>query len=122
VPPDGERIMVLHDEQAPKPKGAENEAERDQLLAQARKEALCRDMSTPRRSRGSGAARSERASIRERAILGIGVGINDPELARMAGRVSRQDPPELDAAPAVVASASELRRAARRPTWRRTAR
>jgi TonB family protein len=95
--------MVLHDEQAPKPKGAENEAERDQLLAQARKEALLRDMSTPEGPEDQVQHDPNGVDPRE-AILGIGVGINDPELARWQAACREKILPNWTPLPAVVAA------------------
>ncbi len=98
--------MVLHDEQAPKPKGAENEAERDQLLAQARKEALLRDMSTPEGPEDQVLHDPNGVDPRE-AILGVGVGINDPALARWQAASRDKILPNWTPLPAVIAAHPE---------------
>jgi TonB family protein len=95
--------MVFPDDKAPKPKGAENEAQRDQLLAEARKEALLRDMSTPEGPEDQVQHDPNGVDPRE-AILGIGVGINDPELARWQAACRDKILPNWTPLPAVVAA------------------
>jgi TonB family protein len=94
--------MVIHDEAAPKPEG-ENRAERDRLLDQARKEALLRDMSTPLGPEDQ-VLHDPNGVDPSEAILGIGVGINDPELARWQAACRDKILPNWTPLPAVVAS------------------
>jgi TonB family protein len=96
--------MVLPDEDAPPPKGEKSrEAERDQLLAQARKEALLRDLSTPEGPRDQVQTDPNGVDPRE-AILGIGIGINDPVLAKWQAACRDKILPNWTPLPAVVAA------------------
>jgi TonB family protein len=96
--------MVLEDEQAPQPKGEKSrEAERDQLLAQARKEELLRDLSTPEGPENQVQTDPDGVDPRE-AILGIGIGINDPALARWQAACRDKILPNWTPLPAVVAA------------------
>jgi TonB family protein len=96
--------MVLKDEEAPPPKGAKTrEAERDALLAQARKEELLRDLSTPEGPQDQVKTDPNGVDPKD-AILGVGMGINDPALARWQAACRERILPNWTPLPAVVAA------------------
>jgi TonB family protein len=96
--------MILEDEKAPETKGTKSrEKEREALLREERKAELLRDMSTPEGPQDQ--VQTDPNGVNpEDAILGVGVGINDPVVAKWQAEARARILPNWTPIPAVVAS------------------